>query len=93
VLGGSIAVPTLAGTAQLKIPPGTQTGAVLRMRGLGAAKMHGRGRGNQLVRINVEVPSHLSEADREAINRMSVENNPAYYPQYHQYVQRLRRGR
>jgi DnaJ-class molecular chaperone len=63
------------------------------MRGLGAAKMHGRGRGNQLVQVKVEVPSHLSEADREAVNRMSVETNPAYYPEYQQYVQRLRHKR
>jgi len=91
VLGGAVTVPTLTATAQLKIPPGTQTGAILRMRGLGAAKMHGRGRGNQLVQVKVEVPSRLSEADREAVKRMSVETSPAYYPQYQRYLQRLRR--
>ncbi|MCX5771338.1 MAG: molecular chaperone DnaJ [Candidatus Hydrogenedentes bacterium] len=90
VLGGAVTVPTLTGTAQLKIPPGTQTGAVLRMRGLGAAKMHARGRGSQLVQIKIEVPSRLSTADQEAVKRMSVETNPAYYPQYQQYLQRLR---
>ena len=90
VLGGTVTVPTLTGTAQLKIPAGTQTGAVLRMRGLGATKMHGRGRGNQLVQIKVEVPSRISPADQEAVRRMNVETNPNYYPEYQQYVQRLR---
>ena len=93
VLGGAVTVPTLTGTAQLKIPPGTQTSAILRMRGLGATKMHGRARGNQLVQVKVEVPSRISEADREAINRMSVETNPAYYPQYQQYLHRLKKSK
>ena len=91
VLGGTVTVPTLTGAAQLKIPPGTQTGAVLRMRGLGASRMHGRGRGSQLVQIKIEVPSRLSTADQEAVKRMSVETNPNYYPEYQQYLQRLRR--
>jgi molecular chaperone DnaJ len=90
VLGGTVTVPTLTGTAQLKIPPATQDGAILRMRGLGAAKMHGKNRGDQLVQIKIEVPSKLSPVDREAVKRMSVETNPGYYPEYQQYLQRLR---
>lgn len=93
VLGGTVTVPTLTGTAKLKIPPGTQTGAVLRMRGLGAVRMHGKGRGNQLVQVKVEAPSRLSEADKEAVKRMSFDSRPGYYPEYQQYLQKVRRRR
>lgn len=93
LLGGAVPVPTLTGTADLKIPAGTQNGAVLRMRGLGAARLRGRGRGDQLVQIKVEVPAGVSEADIEAVRRLSHEAKPGYYPEYQRYVQRVRRSK
>ena len=66
-LGGSVEVPTLHGRHRLKIPPGTQTGKVFRMRKLGIRDVHGYGRGDQLVRVNIEVPRRLSRRQRELL--------------------------
>lgn len=59
-LGGKVTVPTLDGKADLKIPAGTQPGTVLRMKGKGIKHLHSFGRGDELVKINIEVPSKLS---------------------------------
>jgi len=59
-LGGKVEIPTLDGEAELKIPAGTQPGTVLRMKGKGIRHLHSYGRGDELVKINVEVPTHLT---------------------------------
>jgi len=63
-LGTTIEVPTLDGTAKLKIPPGIQTGHILRMRSKGFPELRGRGRGDELVRVQVVAPSQLSDRQR-----------------------------
>jgi len=60
-LGGKVKVPTIDGEAELKIPAATQPGSVLRMKGKGIKHLHGYGRGDELVRINIEVPAHLTK--------------------------------
>lgn len=63
-LGAELEVPTLAGRAQIRIPPGTQSGTLFRMRGKGVKNVQGRGAGDLHVRVNVEVPAHLNAAQR-----------------------------
>jgi molecular chaperone DnaJ len=60
-LGGKVKVDTLEGTAELKIPSGTQPGTVLRMKGKGIKHLHSFGRGDQLVKINIEIPTKLTK--------------------------------
>ncbi len=69
-LGTTIEVPTLDGSAKLKIPPGIQPGHILRMRSKGFPDLHGRGRGDELVRIHVVVPSRLSDNQREICKQL-----------------------
>jgi molecular chaperone DnaJ len=69
-LGGSVSVPTLDGEAQLRIPGGTQSGKVLRMRGKGIPHLHHNGRGDQLVRITVWVPTKLSAEDKRLLEKL-----------------------
>jgi molecular chaperone DnaJ len=64
-LGDKIDVPTLSGKARLTIPPGTQTGKILRMRGKGIPSLHGRGQGDQLIRIVVWTPTRLSAEEKQ----------------------------
>ncbi|MCC6574880.1 MAG: molecular chaperone DnaJ [Planctomycetes bacterium] len=71
-LGDNIEVPTLRGRAELKIPRGTQSHAVLRMRGEGFPKLDGYGQGDQLVEMIVEVPRKLNK-DQEKILRQFAE--------------------
>lgn len=69
-LGDKIDVPTLSGRARLTIPPGTQTGKILRMREKGIPSLGGRGRGDQLIRIVVWTPTRLSEEERRLFQEM-----------------------
>jgi molecular chaperone DnaJ len=64
-LGTQIDVPTLDGKVRLKIPPGTQPGKVFRLKGKGAPNLHGHQVGDELVRINVEIPNELSGEERK----------------------------
>jgi molecular chaperone DnaJ len=66
-LGAEVDVPTLDGTAKLQIPPGTQNGQVLRLKGKGMPSLHGRGRGDACYRIVVEVPTQLTPRQRELL--------------------------
>jgi molecular chaperone DnaJ len=64
-LGDEIVVPTLDGERELTIPAGTQTGAIFQLKGEGVPRLHGSGRGNEVVIVNVEVPEALDEHQRE----------------------------
>ena len=63
-LGGIVEVPTITGTAKLKIPEGTQTGTVLRLKGKGIPSLRGGRRGDQHIKVFVEIPQKLSKAQK-----------------------------
>ncbi len=67
VLGNEIEVPTLKGTAKLKIPSGTQSGTVFKMKDLGIPYLHGAGKGDELIEVEIEVPKHLSSKQKKAL--------------------------
>ncbi len=69
-LGAEIDVPTLDGPVKLRIPPGTQHGRVFRLRGKGVPHLRRRGRGDQLVTVRVVVPTHLTDEQRELLQRL-----------------------
>jgi molecular chaperone DnaJ len=66
-LGDEIEVPTLKGKAQLKIPKGTQTHTVFRLKGEGIPDVHGRGKGDEYVRVIVKTPTKLSENQKKLL--------------------------
>jgi molecular chaperone DnaJ len=70
-LGAEIEVPTLEGKVKLKIPPGTQSGGTFRLKGKGAPDLRGRSRGDQLVRVTVEVPRKLNARQRELLEEFA----------------------
>ncbi len=70
-LGDEVDIPTLAGKARLHIDPGTQSGKILRMRGKGIPHLNGHGKGDQLVRINVWVPTKLSKEAMKLFDQMN----------------------
>src|SRR5207302_3560155 len=70
-LGGEVPVPTLEGKASLRIPVGTQTGQVFKLRGKGIANIEGRGRGDLLARVIVEVPTRLNSEQRRKLEEFA----------------------
>jgi DnaJ-class molecular chaperone len=70
VLGDEITVPTLSGNVSLKIPPGIQSGKMLRLRKKGMPGLHGTHYGDQLIRVQVETPTNLSKEEKELITRL-----------------------
>lgn len=76
-LGDERDVPTIDGAARLEIPPGIQSGQVLRLRGQGMPRLRADGRGDLLVRILVWTPTELTEEQREALEALGrLEERP-----------------
>jgi molecular chaperone DnaJ len=71
-LGAEIEVPTLEGRATIKIPAGTQPGALLRLKGRGVKNLQGYGQGDLHVRVQVEVPTHLNSEQKQKLQEFSA---------------------
>ena len=74
-LGTSVEIPTLTGKAKLSIAPGTQSGKILRMRGKGIPHLHGAGIGDQLVQVQVVVPTKLNTVEKKLISDLAESDN------------------
>ncbi len=79
-LGGSIEVPTLSGKAALKIPTATQSGTTFRLRGKGMPSLRGGSQGDQLVRVQVEVPTSLSSEQKKILEEFARVSGDANEP-------------
>jgi len=90
VLGASIDVPTLDGTVLMKVPPGTQSGKVFRLRGKGIPVYGGYGKGDQLVTVIVEVPQQISRRQRKLITELAQEIGDEVHPQQASFIRKLR---
>lgn len=77
VLGGSVEIPTIDGKVKVKIEPGTQSGKVLRLRGKGmpALQNYGHGYGDEIVRITIYIPEHLSKEEQEIFEKLRHSEN------------------
>ncbi|MBW2524070.1 MAG: molecular chaperone DnaJ [Deltaproteobacteria bacterium] len=89
-LGDEIEIPTLDGKGFMRIPPGTQPGTVLRVRGKGIPRRVLGGRGDQLVEVQVEVPTDLSDRQKELIVELADELGEAVQPQRRTFMDKLR---
>jgi molecular chaperone DnaJ len=69
--GGTIEVPTLSGTKKIKVGPGTKHGAIQRLRGEGPPKPKGSGRGDIRYRLEIAIPTELSEEQNEAVEKLA----------------------
>ncbi len=70
VFGTQIEVPTIDGRAKIKIPPGTQSGKIFRLKGKGFPDINGYGKGDQLVLVKIWTPTELTEEERAAIETL-----------------------
>lgn len=76
-LGARIPLETLDGTEELQIAPGTQPGHLIRLRDRGVPDVHGRGRGDVIVQVQVEVPTRLTKNEEELLRRLAAERGEA----------------
>lgn len=72
-LGGKISVPTLDGEEEMEINPGTQSGSIKRLKGLGMPRQRGSGRGDLIAHINIAVPRNLTDKQRALIEALAME--------------------
>ena len=89
-LGAEVKVPTLEGEVKLTIPPGTQPGKVFRLRGKGIPRLNGGGKGDQLVVVNVEIPTRLSAEQREYFEGLAETLGSEVLPQEKSFFDILR---
>ena len=87
-LGGEIEVPTLNGYASLKVPAGTESGTVFRLRGKGVTSLQGYGAGDQHVRVVVDTPDKLSSRQRDLLRQFGETLDEGNHPRVRQ-VRRL----
>ncbi len=71
-LGGEVEVETIEGKCALKVPSGTQSGAVLRMKNQGMLRMNTKVRGDQYVRVEIDVPKKLTKEQRDALEHFAT---------------------
>jgi molecular chaperone DnaJ len=82
-LGDEIEIPTLDEPARLKIPAGTQSGRVVRIRGKGVPHLNGGGRGDLQVRLRVETPTSLTDEQRKLLKQLAATFEQKPEPQEH----------
>jgi len=90
VLGAEVEVPTVDGPVKLRIPPGTQPGKVLRMKGKGVPHLRGNGRGDQLVMVNVSIPTHLTAEQRHLFEQLAKSLGTDAHPQERSFMDWLK---
>ena len=70
-LGAEVDVPTLDGKTSIKVPAGTQPGTMFRLKGKGIKNIQGYGHGDLHVRVTVEVPTHLTSAQKAKLEEFA----------------------
>jgi molecular chaperone DnaJ len=89
-LGGEVEVPTLDGKGKLRVPAGTQPGTVLRIKGKGIPRRGGLGRGDQRVEVTIEVPTQLTDRQRQLLEELAGELGEDVQPQQKTFMEKLR---
>ncbi len=89
-LGAEIEVPTLTGSASIKVPAGTQNGTVFRLKGKGVRNVQGYGVGDLLVKVVVEVPTHLNSAQRSKLQEFAELCDASVNPHHRGFFEKAR---
>ena len=89
-LGAEVDVPSLNGRVSMKIPPGTQSGTVFRVRGKGLSDVHDGGSGDLLVRVTVETPTNLTAAQRKLLEDVGKTLGDDAYPTRRSFLAKLK---
>jgi len=90
-LGADIEIPTLDGKATIHIPPGTQPGTLFRLKGKGIKNIHGHSTGDLLVRVKLEVPTHLNAAQKAKLQEFADLCDERVHPLTRSFFERAKR--
>lgn len=90
-LGGEVDVPTLSGKVKLKVPSGTQSGKVFRLRGKGFPNVQGYGAGDQLIRILVETPTKLNSEQKELLKQFAEKGGEKIQPMCQSFLDKAKK--
>lgn len=90
-LGGEVEVPTLEGKIKMKIPAGTQGGKIFRLRGKGIAHIHDYGRGDQLAKVEIDVPAELTAEQKRLLKEFSKASGSRPGPLGQSFMEKMKR--
>lgn len=90
-LGAEIEVPTLNGRAKMRLPAGTQSGKIFRLRGKGLPDVHGYGRGDELVRVVIETPTGLNAKQRQLLQQFAQACGENVHPRTKSFLEKVKR--
>ncbi|MCM8787131.1 MAG: molecular chaperone DnaJ [Candidatus Omnitrophica bacterium] len=91
ILGGEVDVPTLNGKVSMKIPPGTQSGRIFRLRGKGIVDLHTKVVGDELVKVNVLIPTKLTPQQRQLIEEFAKISGEEISENKESFAERIKR--
>ncbi|HEX6193399.1 MAG TPA: DnaJ C-terminal domain-containing protein, partial [Chitinophagaceae bacterium] len=80
VFGTQVEVPTIDGRAKIKIPPGTQSGKIFRLKGKGFPAVNAYEKGDQLIHVNVWTPQHVTAEEKTMLEKLSHSQNFKPHP-------------
>ena len=89
-LGDELTVPTIDGKVKYSIPEGTQPGTTFRLRGKGINYVNGRGRGDQYVKVVVEIPKNLNSKQKEALKHFDSLGSEKNYEKRKSFFDKLK---
>ncbi len=89
-LGGEVKVPTVDGSVTYNIPEGTQPGTVFRLKGKGAVKLSGSTRGDQYVKIQVEIPKGITEKQKDLLRQFDDSVDPSKYKRRKSFGEKIK---
>lgn len=89
-LGAEVEIPTLEGKVKVKIPAGTQSHKILCLKNKGLARLGSYGRGDQLVRVIVEVPSKLTHEQKDLLKRFDETGADSAHPMHHSFFEKVK---
>ncbi len=92
-LGADVEVPTLDGKATITIPEGTQHGMVFRLKGMGITRMRSTGRGDQYVRVEVEIPKSLDKKQKELLRQLGESLDIKNFAKKKSFFDKIKKGK
>ncbi len=91
VLGGEVEIPTLNGKKTIRVPEGTESGRLLKVKGEGIKSLRGYGQGDIIVKITIETPKKLTDKQKELLQKFEESLNDKNYEQKSSFMKKVKK--